>query len=63
MSLTLQDLEWLDGWQLWQGVTGLWYTRRIMSSPPWVMRDEDLGRLRERIVNGEPPPWHDRNSA
>jgi hypothetical protein len=39
----------IPGWHCWQGVTGLWYGRRIMTSPPVVLRAETPSELRAAI--------------
>lgn len=36
-------------WWVWQGVSGLYYARRIMSSPPKVVRGESVDALRDAI--------------
>ena len=33
------------GWRIWRGVSGLWYARKLKTSPPRVLRQptrEDL---------------------
>jgi hypothetical protein len=37
------------GWQAWRGVSGLFYARRRLSSPPIVVRAGSLEDLRERV--------------
>lgn len=36
-------------WQVWKGICGLWYARLLQSSPPVVVRGEDLTDPRDRI--------------
>jgi hypothetical protein len=36
-------------WHLWRGVSGLLYARRLLSSPPIVVRGEDATDLRDEI--------------
>jgi hypothetical protein len=36
-------------WQVWRGVAGLVYARRVKSSPPTVVRGEDAVDLRDQI--------------
>jgi hypothetical protein len=36
-------------WHVWRGVAGLFYARRIKSSPPTVVRGEDAVDLRDQI--------------
>jgi hypothetical protein len=58
-----QQLPPIPGWHCWQGVTGLWYGRRIMTSPPVVLRAESRSKLRaaieqwnqQRHLPGHPP--------
>jgi hypothetical protein len=40
-------------WHVWRGVAGLLYARRPRSSPPKVVRGQDLATLRERILKAE----------
>jgi hypothetical protein len=37
------------GWQAWRGVSGLYYARRRLSSPPIVVRAGNREDLRERV--------------
>ena len=37
------------GWHYWRGVSGLFYARRKLSSPPVVLRAESLDELRAKI--------------
>jgi hypothetical protein len=36
-------------WHVWQGIAGLWYARKMLASPPVVLRGEDLMDLRDQI--------------
>jgi hypothetical protein len=49
----VDDLDNLEaefvGWQAWQGVSGLYYARRRLSSPPVVLRAETIEDLREQV--------------
>lgn len=36
-------------WHWWTGVSGLFYARRVKSSPPIVLRAKSLDELRERV--------------
>lgn len=36
-------------WEVWQGICGLWYARLPLSSPPIIVRGEDLADLRDQI--------------
>jgi hypothetical protein len=40
-------------WHVWRGVSGLVYARRLMSSPPMVVRGEDAVDLRDAIRRAE----------
>jgi hypothetical protein len=40
-------------WHVWRGVAGLLYARRPRTSPPKVVRGEDLTTLRKRIIDAE----------
>ena len=39
----------LPYWHVWRGVSGLLYARRLNSSPPVVVRGEDVVDLRDQI--------------
>ena len=43
------DLTAGCGWHFWRGVSGLYYARRIRSSPPIVFRATTLDGLREQV--------------
>ena len=43
------DLDEFPCWHWWTGVSGLYYARRLKSSPPIVFRGESLGALRELV--------------
>jgi hypothetical protein len=49
----MADLDALEdippGWHYWRGVSGLFYARRVRSSPPIVLRAETLDGLREQV--------------
>lgn len=36
-------------WHCWQGISGLVYARKLLSSPPVVLRAEDATDLRDQI--------------
>ena len=36
-------------WHVWLGVSSLWYARRVLSSPPVIVRAANLTELREAI--------------
>jgi hypothetical protein len=38
------------GWHYWRGVSGLFYARRKLSSPPVVLRAETLDGLRKQVL-------------
>jgi hypothetical protein len=38
---------------VWRGIAGLLYARRLMSSPPRVVRSQDPVELREQIMQAE----------
>jgi hypothetical protein len=40
-------------WEVWQGVTGIWYARRRKTSPPPVLRAETTTELAELILGWE----------
>lgn len=40
-------------WHVWRGIAGLLYARRLMSSPPRVVRGQDPAELRELIKENE----------
>ena len=37
-------------WEVWRGVNQLWYARLLKSSPPVVVRGEDLTDLRDQVI-------------
>jgi hypothetical protein len=37
-------------WHYWRGVSGLYYARRKLSSPPVVLRGKTLEELREQVA-------------
>jgi hypothetical protein len=37
------------GWHVWLGVSSFWYARRVLSSPPVIVRAANLIKLREVI--------------
>jgi hypothetical protein len=37
------------GWHVWKGIAGLWYARRLDTSPPIVVHDENTTELRAQI--------------
>lgn len=47
---TLDDVAAeFPAWHLWRGIAGLCYARRMLSSPPVVLRAEDPTDLRDQI--------------
>jgi hypothetical protein len=36
-------------WHWWRGVSGLYYARRVKSSPPIVFRAENMDDLRDQV--------------
>jgi hypothetical protein len=40
-------------WHVWRGIAGLLYGRRLMSSPPRVVRGQDAAELRDLIRETE----------
>jgi hypothetical protein len=47
----LDDLDDIPcGWHYWRGVSGLFYARRKLSSPPVVLRAETLDGLRKQVL-------------
>jgi hypothetical protein len=40
-------------WHVWQGINGLVYARRVMSSPPLVVRGEDAVDLRDEMIRAD----------
>jgi hypothetical protein len=40
-------------WHVWRGIAGLLYGRRLMSSPPRVVRGQDATELRDLIRETE----------
>jgi hypothetical protein len=40
-------------WHLWRGVSGLLYARRPRTSPPVVVRGENVADLRDQISRAE----------
>ncbi len=40
-------------WHVWRGIAGLLYARRLMSSPPRVLRSQDPLELRDQIRQAE----------
>jgi hypothetical protein len=50
LDLSGEELErQFPRWHMWQGISGLWYASRRGSSPPVVVRGEDLAGLRDGI--------------
>lgn len=45
----LYDLEVKTGWHTWEGVTGILYARRLLSSPPRIVRAAAVGDLAAAI--------------
>ena len=47
---TLADL-WREypSWEIWEGIAGLVYARKLNTSPPVVLRGEDCVDLRDQI--------------
>jgi hypothetical protein len=49
----MADVDGLEttftGWHCWRGVSGIWYARRVRSSPPVVLRAESLAELKELV--------------
>jgi hypothetical protein len=37
------------GWRVWSGISGLVYGRKLLTSPPVVIRAEDPTDLRDQI--------------
>ena len=37
------------GWDVWKGISGLWYAQRRQSNPPVNVRGEDLTDLCDQI--------------
>ena len=54
-----EDPDWwpyaaeLPAWHVWQGISGLFYGRRLNTSPPLVVRGEDAADLRDAIRREE----------
>ena len=47
---TLDDVrELFPDWHVWKGISGLVYARRLLSSPPVVVRAEDPRDLIDQI--------------
>lgn len=40
-------------WHVWRGIAGLLYARRLMTSPPRVLRSQDPAGLRDQILQAE----------
>ena len=50
LDLSREELErQFPRWHTWKGISGLWYASRRGSSPPVVVRGEDLVGLRDEI--------------
>ena len=50
LDLSREELErQFPRWHMWKGISGLWYASRRGSSPPVVVRGEDLVDLRDEI--------------
>jgi hypothetical protein len=51
--MTGPDLTALEnnpcGWHYWRGVSGMYYARRKLSSPPVVLRAQTLDELRDQV--------------
>jgi hypothetical protein len=47
---TLDDLlREFPAWEFWEGIAGLVYARKPLTSPPVVLRGEDPADLRDQI--------------
>jgi hypothetical protein len=47
---TLDDVRaQFPAWEVWKGISGLVYARRVLSSPPMVVRAEDPRDLIDAI--------------
>ena len=59
MSARSEDPDWwsygqeFPRWHVWRGIAGLLYARRLMSSPPRVVRGKHPAELRELIRETE----------
>lgn len=40
-------------WHIWRGIAGVLYARRLLSSPPRVLRSQDPVGLRDQIRQAE----------
>ena len=50
LDLSREELErQFPRWHMWKGISGLWYASRRGSSPPVVVRGEDLVDLRDEM--------------
>jgi hypothetical protein len=53
MAADREIIAWLEadypGWHVWLGVSSLWYARRVLSSPPVIVRAANLTELRAAI--------------
>jgi hypothetical protein len=51
---TLEDVaREFPRWHCWEGIAGLLYARRPLTSPPWVVRTETIDQLRDKIKERE----------
>ncbi len=56
--LTLETVQAeFPRWEVWRGIAGLVYARKLLTSPPVVLRAEDPVDLRDQINGwlGRPP--------
>jgi hypothetical protein len=59
MTASTEDPDWwaysseFPRWHVWRGIAGLLYARRLMSSPPRVVRGHDPVELRDLIRQNE----------
>lgn len=59
MTAGTEDPDWwsysseFPRWHVWRGIAGLLYARRLMSSPPRVVRGHDPVQLRDLIRQTE----------
>lgn len=59
MTAGTEDPDWwaysneFPRWHVWRGIAGLLYARRLMSSPPRVVRGHDPVELRDLIRQTE----------
>ena len=52
-TLSLEPADLYPGWHTWKGVSGVWYARRPLTSPPVILRSATPEGLAGEIRRAE----------